>query len=137
MSDIYIASYKMGRFIHKYGVYDPYGLKKLIYKLADLIRGKKRKKAEYVSTYIKIVDPKYLNLDHQKWYHPVSNKLFKSSVDDLYNEAINNCLLIFKETLSILENQKKIDNLYKLIPNISYITGLEINNKNNMQYFEY
>lgn len=126
----------MGRFIQHYGVYDPQGFKKIIYIIADLIRGKKYRKAEYVSSYIKHIEENYLNHNHKTWHNPASKEKSHSSIDELYQEALDKCVKIIKKIDTIIKQNKDLKSLKQIIPNISYLHGLEIDKKYKLRYFE-
>lgn len=136
-SRFYINGIKTGRFIFKHAVYDPYGIKKTIYKLIDFLPGKKRKKCEYISSHVKNIDSTYLNLEHKIWYHPCTKEPHNTSVDDLFNEALKTTTNYYKYFKQFLDNEINENDLNKLILNVSYINGLDINKKYKWKCFEY
>ena len=134
---LYYKGYKTGRFIFKHGVYDPIGIKKQIYKLIDIFRGKKRLKCKYVSDHIKKIDNNYLNLEHKNWYHPASKEKLSYSVDDLFDIALKKSVTYFKLFDDFLNNKIKKEELIKKVDNISYVNGLDNETRHKLQYFEF
>ena len=136
-SKIHYKALKTGRFIFRFGVYDRFGIKKIIYSIIDIIRGKKRKKIKYVSSYVKNVDPNYLNLERNTWFHPANKAKFNYSVDDLYNLALKKSIKYFEYFDNFLNNQCNYDTLKNNIDNVSYINGLNNNSRHKLKYFEF
>ncbi len=136
-SKLYYKSYKEGRFIFKHGVYDPLGVKKIIYKFIDTLSPKKFRRCKYVSNYIKKIDEKYLNLDKKTWYHPVTKEAFDYSILDLYNIALKKSINYFNYFEKYLNKKITRKELYKKIDNISYINGLNLDKKYVLKYFEF
>ena len=136
-SKIYFKALKTGKFIFRFGVYDRFGIKKILYSIIDIFRGKKRKKCKYVSSYVKKIDPNYLNLERNIWYHPATKEKFNYSIDDLYNLALKKSYTYFNYFDSFLNNRCDLETLKNNIDNVSYINGLNINEKHPLKYFEF
>lgn len=134
LDKIYLKSYNLGRIGFFLAIEDKYGIKKCFYKLLDKIFNTK---LEYSSYFVKIINPVYLNLERNKWFHPLTNKEYNYSVDDLYEICIKKTINIFKNVDLVLNDKKDISELYKVIPNISYVTGADCKNKAKLKYFEY
>ena len=137
IAKIYYKSFNQGRFIFRFGVYDKYGLKKLIYRLIDFVRPLKYKKIIYVSSYVNKIDSNYLNLDKQRWYNSATDNYSNLSVDELYDLAVDKSVEIIKEVDNMLETKLDLKKLKKIIPNISYISGINIYPRYYMNEFEF
>ncbi len=125
------------RRIFRLFIQDRLGIKAKIYKLLEKFKHSNKDTLTCFSTRYKY-DIKYLNLEHKKWNHPCDkDRIYTDSIEDLYNESIDKCLKIFDEVYKVLYEDKDINSLKKVIPNISYSTGLELNNNKEMKYFEY
>ena len=121
--------------------YDPYKIKKKIYKAVDKILPKTIKKTSPISFAYNINNKDtnyYLNLDHKKWTHPrYKEEIYTYSFIDLYNNALKQALDIIKKVNDILYNNKPISNLNKIFLNISFASGKDCNDKTKNKYFEY
>lgn len=133
----YYKSFKQGRFVFRFGVYDKFGLKRLLYKFIDFIRPIRYKKIIHVSSYIKDIDSNYLNLDKQDWYNSATNSYSNLSVDELYDLAVDKSVEIIKHIDTMLDTELDFKKLKNLIPNISYISGRKIYPKYSMRNFEF
>ena len=136
MGLLYQESYHTGNFILKYFVTDKLGIKKPIYKIKDLF-GKGRM-YQYLSFHIVKLDKSFLNLEKEEWCYPtLKEKKKKSSFLELYDEAMNFAIQLFKGCLKYLNNEIKEDKLKILFKDLSYVTGLDWHLENKMQYFKY
>lgn len=118
-------------------LYDPLGLKFLIYRLLELIMGTR---GEITSSMI----PRrlkngmdYLNLDHRKWIHPCnagygSNESFW----DLYDRALDEADKFMNFISGYLKNGHFSNNILDMTGNISYSTGIECGNSSELKYFD-
>ena len=138
MSDIYLSSIKQMKSFYYLFRYDPYGLKKNIYKLIDTIAPKSFLRLEPISYHI---NPKnkgsWLNLERSKWTYPTNNKLnHKESIIDLYSISIDKALNIINSVNEYIYDNKKIK-LDKLFNNLSYFTGRDIELEEEVRYFDF
>ena len=116
---------------------DKFKIKKYLYKLIDNIRGPKYKKIEYYSYYLKDNITNIINNNHKIWLNPANkNMKYNYSIDDLLDEAIEKYIKIAIPLYQILNNNRNDSSLEKLIPNISYHSGLDLNLKPILKYFE-
>jgi len=137
MGRFYESSVKTGNFLLKYGVKDKWGLKKILYYLKDLICFNSKRKYQYLSFHVTSIEKEYLNLNHEIWHHPVTNKISKKSFEDLYEDAIKETIKIIKKIDLYLDGKESIDNTLKIIKNLSYTTGLPCNQKEELKYFKF
>jgi len=136
-SKTWISSSKKIKKFYKIFRYDPMGIKCLIYKIFDKISSKKTLKISYFSYKTKNKNSDYLNKNNTKWNYPTSKrKKSKKSFIELYTESISDTIKIIEEIDQYIYQNKKI-NLKKLLKNISYTTGIEINKPQEMKYFEF
>lgn len=126
---------KYCKLFHTLVVNDRFGIKIKIYqKLKNII---KTPDLPAYSTAIKI-NKNYLNENHQQWNNPCNKEMvYNYSFDDLLNLSLKKCLKIINEIDKYLFEDNSINNVKKVIPNISYSNGLDLKNYTRMCYFEY
>ena len=137
MSDIYYKSLKQMRFAINAFRVDRTGIKKNIYKFVDTFTPKSCFRFEAVSYHYPLEDRhNYLNLNHQMWRHPAIYEMTsKESFVDLYLKAVKFAKVLVCASFDYL-NKKDIE-LEKIFTNLSYITGLDCNDKKELKYFEF
>ena len=59
------------------------------------------------------------------------------SFDNLLDLSEEKCIKIYKEITKYFNNKISLDKLKESIPNISYSTGLDVEDETKMKYFEY
>lgn len=124
----------------KYSIFinDRFGIKRFFYKIIDKITRRKLGCLSAYSTHINDINEKFLNLDHKVWNHPsFQDKTYNYSFDDLLEISLKKCLKIIEVVNGVLYKNNDIELLKKVIPNISYSTGLDLDNNRSMHYFEY
>lgn len=133
----YFKCVKRWKIITRFFKIDKFKIKKYLYKLIDNIRGPKYKKIEYYSYYLKDNITNIINNNHKIWLNPANkNMKYNYSIDDLLDEAIEKYIKIAIPLYQILNNNRNDSSLEKLIPNISYHSGLDLNLKPILKYFE-
>ena len=120
----YFKAINKYRFNYHFIRYDRLGIKYYLYKLIDYFRPYKSSIA-LLSNYK--VDEMDLNLNHNVWYHPVTNQAYNDSLCDLIQKARNQYLQIIIELNKVLFDNNDTTLLYKLLGNDSYINGLDCN----------
>ena len=131
----YFRAYKYSKILFHLFIYDPLGIKKISYKINDLIF---RTKYVYRSFHIKCIDYTLLNINRKEWFNPADKSLKQnSSFIDLYNEAVKKSVHIIENVDKVLKKEKDIKSLLDIIPNISYVTGLPIMQNKPAKYFEF
>ena len=133
ISKIYLRSIREARILFNVVSYDRLGIKLSIYKLIDKLF---KTKSYCLSTHIK-GNELYLNKEKNKWIHPcIKSKTYKSSFNDLYKNSIKKTIKIIEDINDYFNNIITLKELMKSIPNISYNTGLLIEDNKKMSYFE-
>lgn len=113
------------------------GIKKILYKgISKLIFHSSIILSNY-SYHIKKINTNYLNLNNSIWYHPCTKEEHHESFNDLFNLATNRAVEIINEVNKVLYEGKDYKELVKVIPNLSYTTGLLIQKNKSFKYFEY
>lgn len=139
MSKFYYKAIKDMKNLYRLLRYDPFGIKLFFYKILMKVIPKNIPiDFRYVSYYYKEDNQEhYLNLDKVKWCYPThKTKKYNYSIIDLYLEALNKCKLMIKDINEYIYNNKDI-NLYKLIGNLNYSSGIDCKQKQELKYFEF
>lgn len=137
MGNIYETSTRQGHFILKYFVTDKTGLKKIAYKLFDKLFDKNTTMYQYLSFHNKNPDTNILNRNHNTWNHPTNSlKKYQTSFDDLYQKALKETLEIFIETDNVLQKKISITKYLQTLKDVSYTTGLDWKQKQDMKFFK-
>jgi len=117
-------------------LYDPTGLKFVLYRLIEIILGQKD---EITSSMIpKRINGKfdYLNLGHRTWLHPCdSSKKSKVSFWGLYEEALAEAGKFMDLISFYIDRGELPDTFMQMIDNISYSTGVMCGNDSKLRYF--
>ena len=137
MSDVYFKSLNQMKNALYLFRRDPYGIKKVIYKIADTFTTKKVFRFECISYHYPLEDKhNYLNTNHKLWRNPTAyNMTSTESFVDLYVKSIKTAKVMICASFDYI-NDKDID-LEKIFTNISYITGRDCNLKKELKYFEF
>ncbi len=137
MGSIYEQSVKTGNLLLKLGVTDRSGIKKQIYKIKDTIIPSKERKYQYLSFHVTEINKNYLNLEHQKWYHPANHEENTASFLDLYNEALEKTVQIILKIEDYFQGNLSLKQILKIIGDNSYITGLPWKENKELKYFKH
>ena len=126
------------KFIFKHLRYDRYGILKNLYYIFDLVVPNPILRSKFLSYAYTIKNANYyLNENNKIWYNPADKNISSNkSFMELYDCALDECVLIINSIKDYLYNDKIID-LKKVYKNKSYITGLDSNKENKLKYFEY
>lgn len=137
MGNIYEKSTHQGHYIIKYFVTDHFGIKKMCYKIFDAIFSKNKTKYQNLSFYVKKPNYKFLNRNHEIWYHPANNHITSTdSFDDLYQKALIETQKIFELTDQLIKDKIELNDYLKSLGNRSYTTGLNWNKKVKFHFFK-
>lgn len=120
--------------------YDPYGIKLRVYKIIDKITPKNITKVQelsYYNDYRKKIH--YLNLDHRAWCYPWNKEeKFYTSFLDLYDKARNHAIETIIKITKLLENKTlNLNEIKKIFPNLSYVTGKYCDENLIFLYFDF
>ena len=137
MSKIYYKSIKQMKYSLELFRRDPYGIKKIIYKLLDTFTDNSTYRFEAVSYHYCLEDRhNYLNSNHKLWRNPTTyNMTSTESFNDLYLKSIKKAKVMICASFDYINN-KEID-LELLFDNTSYVTGLNCEDKTILKYFEF
>jgi hypothetical protein len=136
IGEIYNKSYNQSHLIYKYLMYDRFGIKKVLYKIFDAIVFHKNFKAYSYSHHIDKPNYEVLNLNHETWHHPITNEKHNESFEDLYEIAAKKCEKMIKKCNDYFKGKCKIEDVEKVIGNISYSSGLDASLRVEFQYFK-
>ncbi len=137
MSKIYYKSLKQMKTALILFRKDRYGIKKQFYKLIDTFTSRRTYRFEAVSYHYPLEDKhNYLNSNHTLWRNPaVYNMTSTDSFVDLYLKSIKFAKVLICASFDYLDG-KDIE-LEKIFTNLSYVTGLNCNEKKELKYFEF
>jgi hypothetical protein len=126
MGNKYYKALNEMRFVFKHIRTDKLGLKKMLYKFID-INPFNIRRCKYLSYHFELDNNAYfLNLSHKTWFNYKNKKIVSNkSFLDLYGDVIKEASYIINELYCYIFENKEVD-LYKLIGNISYSTGLPL-----------
>ncbi len=134
----FIKGIKTIRLFYHYFRYDPYAIKKTIYKILDTFSPRSYNKKVPLSFYVNLSTmTDYLNLDNKSWNNPTDrNELYHYSFYDLYNIAVYKAVSIIKEVNQVLYQNKNPTILNNIFLNSSYLHGKDCDLSLKMKYFE-
>lgn len=137
MSKIYYKSLKQMKNCLYLFRRDPYGIKKVFYKIIDTFTPKSCFRFEAISYHYPLDDKhNYLNLNHKLWRNPVVyNMTSNESFSDLYVKAIKVAKVLICASFDYI-NGKNIE-LEMLFTNSSYVSGLDCELQKELKYFEF
>lgn len=136
MAYVYNRSYNQSHYIYKYLMYDRTSLKKKIYRFIDFITPFKPFKAYTYSHHINKPNLEVLNLDKKEWLHPITGEKHTESFEDLYLLAQKKVIKYIKKCNDYFQGKCSIEELKKVIGNISYSSGLEVGTRIEFKYFK-
>ncbi len=134
---IYNDAYLQYKNIYKYLMHDKTGLKKVFYKLIDLITPFKNFKSYSYSHHIKKINNDVLNLEKNTWLHPITGEKHNESVEELYKIASKKLISYIKVVNEYFQGKCNISKVKKIIGNNSYSTNLDADERVIFQYFRY
>ncbi len=150
INDSFLKTYKISNMAHIYKKaltkmayaldffrIDKYGIKKFSYQILDKLKPKTTMQLKYLSYYPYTPKRDYLNESHKSWYYPTNkNNKKNESFFDLYSQALKQANQIIHKVNQYLFNDTPIF-IDKIFQNKSYVTGLDCDNKDSIQYFEF
>ncbi len=134
-----LKGYRNYRFVMKHVMESRLGIKAFIYKLIDKTKLFKRWELTSTCYYIKKIDKSVLNLEHKKWYYPVSRQVsYHYSFYDLYDLSIEKARkLINLVDKALKSDDKEITKALKEIGNLNYCTGKNVDKSYKKLIYEY
>ena len=118
-------------------LYDPIGLKFLLYRLLELLTGARDEITSSMIPHRLKNGMDYLNLKHRKWTHPCNpGSSSDKSFWDLYATALDETNKFMDLVSDYLENDHFPDALLNITDNISYSTGIKCGNSIELKYFD-
>src|SRR6056297_68144 len=110
-------------------LYDPYGLKKPLFSLSDLLLGTKGlcRASVYDPANIKSID--YANVSRESWRHPVTGEYSNKRFFVLYEEAVSDALVRISAADEYIKGRLDKGELENFFPDLDYDTGLLGNTK--------
>lgn len=123
---------------YKFLIEDKTGIKKQIYKLVDKVSPKKEGIFANYSTHITKIDSSILNKEHKIWNNPCDKRISSNkSFFDLYNQALEECILLFDATDKFIHNQISEKEYKNILKAKSYLSGLSWKDTKEIQYLEF
>lgn len=137
MSDVYYKSLKQMKTALWLFRKDRFGIKKFIYQLVDTFTPRSAYRFEAISYHYPLKDVhNYLNNDHNTWRNPCIYEMTSTeSFIDLYLKAIQFAKDLIYKSFEYLDGEDI--KLEKVFTNLSYVTGLDCNDKRELKYFEF
>lgn len=118
-------------------LYDPIGIKFLLYRLLELLMGTRDEITSSMIPRRLMNGMDYLNLDHHEWMHPCSaGNSSDESFWDLYEMALDEAGKFMDLISFYLKSGQFPDALLDMTGNISYSTGIECGNNSKLKYFD-
>ena len=137
LSEKYFVSLKQMKLFLNLFRKDRFGFKKIVYKTIDTFTSKKAFRLESISYHYPLEDKhNFLNSNNSLWRNPVEYKVTShDSFIQLYLKSIKIAKNIIINTDLFIKGKKK--NLDDTFLNLSYLTGLDCNNKKEIRFFEF
>ncbi len=114
---IFKRSHSFGYYIHRYFIYDKWGLKSKFYQIIDLFSKKNAFKFSQNTFYIKKFDQRILNEDKNEWNR--GKEKYNYSMPEIYEYSLQICINLNNLAYEIIHNQKDIEPLLEKIRKIS------------------
>ena len=109
-------SHNISYYLYRYFIKDDKGYKSKIYNILDHITPKNFIKFHEFTYYINDNNDELMNPCNKKWHHPRDKKeIYNYSFEELYNISLNICVKSNTIIYNILNNNKDINELIKLI----------------------
>lgn len=134
----YLTAIKQMRVFSRVFRYDPYGWKRRFYQVVDAICPKCLLRKEPLSYRMSMKSHAwFLNLEHQKWYHPCDKRTHSTkSLIELYTQALDETVEMIRSINQYLYYNKKV-NLKRIIGNCNYTTGKDCDRQKELKNFEF
>lgn len=137
IADIYNKSYNQSHYIYKHLMYDRTFIKSILYKICDLITPFKKFKAYNYSHHINKPNFDVINPNKNNWLHPITGEKHNESFEELYDIAQKKVIKAIKKCNDYFNDKCTINDVKKVIGNISYSSGLDCKEKVKFKYFKF
>ena len=126
------------RLVFKHIMMSKFGIKKKIYNLIDKFNLFRKIKISNLCYCIQKLDYEVLNNEKKDWYNPADNSLvYNYSFMELYEIAVEKAIKIIANVDEILKNNRSIKEALEIIGNNSYCSGIILDLRLKMKYFDY
>ncbi len=78
----------------------------------------------------------YLNKQKRIWLHPVTGNVYTFSVEQIFHNAMKMCYGLIQSAYEYVNSDTSYDDLKYIVPNVSYLTGVLLEDKREMKYFK-
>lgn len=85
---------------------------------------------------LQIEENTYLNKQKRVWHHPVTGNVYTFSVDQIFHNAMKMCYGLLQSAYEYVYCETSYDDLKYIVPNVSYYTGMPLEDKREMKYFK-
>lgn len=116
--------------------YDPLGTKKGFAKMSSPFISKDIQPLADAFSYHNCVNPcfDYMNRAKRVWLHPITGNVYTFSVYDIIRNAGKKSVTLLQAIYDFVTGDLSSEDLRILIPNISYLTGLSVEDTRQMKY---
>lgn len=133
----YLKSIKDMKFSFRLFRYDPLGYKKYLYRIFDVVSGKKVLNSKFLSySFIPNNKKELLNDEHKYWYYPYDTSIkYNYNFDELYSIALQKCVNLMIDVTLYIEKKKELD--IDKVFNMSYSSGILWTIRNDNPTYEF
>lgn len=132
---LYEHGYQTMRKLLKFLVSDKTGIKKIILRIADIFMKPSPILLRDYPYHRKDKKYDYLNLEHDTWYHPITNKPITLSVIDIYQQALDEASHTIEKVFAYIDGDQSID-LASIYKNRSFNSGHDTSKPRKMIHFK-
>jgi len=138
MGIIFNKSYNQSKYVYKFLMYDPFGIKNFIYKAIYSLIPNLDMKISSFSLFKEPVEERFFNRKNNAWCNPADmDMLSEESWDELFKKTVKRSAKTIKQAYMVLNNKMSIEKFLKNLGNNSYTTGLDLSDKRITKYYEY
>lgn len=133
---IFKQSYSDFRSYYQF-TFDKLGVKKVFAQSLSPILPKSISPFTSTFSYHKCIDEfsNYLNSNKEVWLHPVTGNVYTFSFKDLIHNSLKRSSLILMQAYAFTQSELSYDEMLECVPNVSYLTGLDLEDTRPMTYF--
>ena len=118
---------------------DRTGLKKILYTCLDFVRPKRFKRMKSISYNIDHkVNDYYLNFNKEEWGSTLNEfERYNASFIELYRKSIDLAVTYINEINKIIYDNENINNIFKILPDITFSHGVLEEKEKELRFFEF